>query len=110
MTEINLNDFRKEELNKTIDKLSALDLYCPIDRKGIEEGLKRVNAINLSNFEKETAKMELIKIVMRNSDMVKWDKDEWDDYKYDGKFFIIMKNGAWIGFYNLDFVISIIIK
>ena len=54
--------------------------------------------------------MELIKIVMRNSDIVKWNKDEWDDYKYDDKFFIIMKNGAWIGFYNLDFVISIIIK
>lgn len=53
---------------------------------------------------------ELIKIIMSNGCEVKWTKDRWDDYKYDGKFFIIMKDGAWIGFYNLDKVISIIIK
>ena len=52
----------------------------------------------------------MIKIVMTNSDTVKWCKDEFDDYTYDGKFFIIKRNGEWVGFYNLEYVISIIIK
>lgn len=49
---------------------------------------------------------ELIKIVMTNGAIIKWTKEQWDDYKYDGKFFIVKKNGSWIGFYNLDHVIS----
>ena len=52
----------------------------------------------------------LIKIVMTNGTKIKWLSEQWDDYKYDGKFFRIMKNGLWVGFYNLDFVISIIVK
>ena len=51
--------------------------------------------------------MELIKIVMTNSEEVKWTKEEWDDYVYDGKYFIIKRNGQWVGMYNLDYVISI---
>ena len=54
--------------------------------------------------------MELIKIVMANSEEVKWTKEEWDDYVYDGKFFIIKRNSQWVGMYNLDYVISIIVK
>lgn len=53
---------------------------------------------------------ETIKIALNNSKQVKWEKDEWDDYIYDGKFFIVKKNDAWVGFYNLNNVISIIIK
>lgn len=52
----------------------------------------------------------MIIITMNNSQEVKWQKEEYDNYRYDGKFFIIMKNGEWIGFYNLDAVISIIVK
>ena len=54
--------------------------------------------------------MELIKIVMTNSEEVEWTKDKWDDYLYDGKYFIIKKDGAWVGMYNLDYIISIIVK
>lgn len=54
--------------------------------------------------------MNLIKIVMTNSEEIKWTGDSWDDYLYDGKFFIIKKDGAWVGMYNLDYVISIIVK
>ena len=52
----------------------------------------------------------MIKITMSNSQTVKWTADEFSDYMYDGKFFIIIRNGQWIGFYNLDHVISIIVK
>ena len=35
-------------------------------------------------------------------DKVEYDRSEWDDYNYDGKFFIVIKDGTWIGFFNLD--------
>ncbi len=38
------------------------------------------------------------------------DKGEWDDYFYDGKTFVIKKNGEWVGFYNINNVISIIVE
>lgn len=53
---------------------------------------------------------QTIKIVMENSRQVVWKKDEWDDYLYDGKFFIIKKNNTWVGFYNIDKVVSIIVQ
>lgn len=52
----------------------------------------------------------MIKITMTNSKEVKWGKEEYDSYMYDGKFFIIIKDSNWIGFYNLDAVISIVVK
>lgn len=54
--------------------------------------------------------MELIKIIMTNSEEVKWTGDKWDDYLYDGKYFIIKKDGVWVGMYNLAYVISIVVK
>lgn len=52
----------------------------------------------------------MIIITMANSQEIKWQKEEYDNYIYDGKFFIITKNGEWIGFYNLNTVISIVIE
>ena len=54
--------------------------------------------------------MKKIKIYFRNGGMDHWKKKQWNDYKYDGKYFIVMKNGAWVGFYNLDDVMAIIIE
>ncbi|MDU2692783.1 MAG: hypothetical protein E7C39_01490 [Intestinibacter bartlettii] len=51
----------------------------------------------------------MIKIVMSNSEEVVWKSDEYDNYIYDGKFFIIKKGHQWVGMYNLDYVISIIV-
>lgn len=52
----------------------------------------------------------MIKIVMCNSDVIKWRAGEYTDYKYDGMYFIIIRNGDYVGLYNLSYVISIIIK
>ena len=38
------------------------------------------------------------------------EKGEWDDYAYDGKVFIIKKDGAWVGIYNVDCIISVVVK
>lgn len=52
----------------------------------------------------------MIKIVLRNSQEVKWEKGEYTDYLYDGKFFIIIKDNQWVGMYNTEFIISVIVK
>ncbi len=52
----------------------------------------------------------MIKMVFKNGCVVKWKKKEWTDYKYDGKLFIIIKDGEWVGFYNIDSIVSVIVK
>jgi len=53
-----------------------------------------------------------IEISLKGGHSATWeaDKDEWDDYCYDGKVFIIKKNGMWVGLYNMDCVLSVIVK
>ena len=46
----------------------------------------------------------MIEIVFRNGDMTHYAQDEYTDYKYDGKYFIVINQKQWIGFYNLDCV------
>ena len=57
-----------------------------------------------------TDKYETITVTMKNGKFAEWKKDEWDDYTYDGKFFIVIKNEAWIGFYNLDEIRTIVVE
>lgn len=53
---------------------------------------------------------ETITIIMKDGKYAEWEKDEWDDYTYDGKFFIVMKDHIYVGFYNLDEVRTIIVE
>lgn len=46
----------------------------------------------------------MIEIVFKNGDMAHYKPDEYTDYKYDGKYFIVIYEKQWIGFYNLDCV------
>lgn len=52
----------------------------------------------------------MIKIVFKNGCVVKWKKKEWTDYKYDGKCFIVIKNEQWVGIYNMDRIVSVLIR
>ncbi len=52
----------------------------------------------------------MIKIVFKNGCICKWKKKQWTDYKYDGKCFIVIKDGQWVGMYNMDSIVSIIVK
>ena len=53
-----------------------------------------------------------IEISFKNGHAGVWEanKGEWDDYAYDGKVFIIKKDGSWVGIYNMDHVISVVVK
>lgn len=51
-----------------------------------------------------------IEITMKNGNVVTWNKDEFTDYAYDGKMFIVVKDHIRVGFYNIDNVISIVVS
>jgi len=47
---------------------------------------------------------KFITIVFRNGNVCHYSPSEYTDYKYDGKYFIVIYEKQWIGFYNLDCV------
>ena len=51
--------------------------------------------------------MKYITIVFKNGEICHWKPEEYTDYRYDGKYFIVIKDKQWIGFYNLDSLIYI---
>lgn len=44
----------------------------------------------------------MIEIVFKNGDMAHYKPSDYTDYKYDGKYFIVIYEKQWIGLYNLD--------
>lgn len=52
----------------------------------------------------------MIKITFKNGNICTWGKDEYTDYKYDGKCFIVIRDEQWVGIYNMDNIISVVIK
>lgn len=57
-------------------------------------------------------KFNTIEVTLKGGHSAVWEanKGEWDDYAYDGTAFIIKKGGAWVGIYNMDSVISVVVK
>lgn len=45
-----------------------------------------------------------ITIVFRNEETCRYGPDEYTDYRYDGKYFIVIRDKQWIGFYNLEVI------
>ncbi len=52
----------------------------------------------------------MIKITFKKGNTCNWKKEEYTDYKYDGKCFIVIKGEQWIGIYNMDSIISVVIQ
>ena len=46
----------------------------------------------------------MIEIVFRSGEVAHYKPSEYTEYRYDGKYFIVIKDCQWIGFYNLDCV------
>ena len=57
-------------------------------------------------------KYNIIEVTLKGGDSAIWeaDKGEWDDYAFLGGVFVIKKNGSWVGIYNMDNVISVVVK
>lgn len=45
-----------------------------------------------------------ITIDFKNGEICHYSPSEYTDYNYDGKYFIVIKDKQWIGFYNLDVI------
>lgn len=52
-------------------------------------------------------KYSKITITFKNGESVTFNKNDWDDYSYDGKSVIVKNEGAWVGIYNLDIVAAV---
>lgn len=46
----------------------------------------------------------MITIVMTNGTPAFWNKDEYTDYMYDGKVFVVLNGSQRVGIYNIDYV------
>ncbi|GEM_PF-864782 len=44
----------------------------------------------------------MLHIIMRNGHIINYEPNQFTDYQYDGKFFVVIKGKQWIGLYNLD--------
>lgn len=44
----------------------------------------------------------MIQITMLGGNYSEWNKDQYTDYMYDGKIFVIIDGSKWIGIYNID--------
>ena len=54
------------------------------------------------NKEKNMNKEKSITIDFKNGETCHYAPDEYTDYRYDGKYFVVIFEKQWIGFYNLD--------
>ncbi len=51
----------------------------------------------------------MIQITMMNGTYNEWNPEQYTDYMYDGRCFIIMRGVQWVGIYNIDAVRSIVV-
>jgi len=51
----------------------------------------------------------MIQITMNNGCYDEWKQDQYTDYMYDCKCFIIIKDEQWVGIYNMDSVRRIVV-
>lgn len=49
----------------------------------------------------------MIQITFNNGAFISWNKDQYTDYMYDGKCFIIIKESQWVGIYNMSAIRSV---
>lgn len=48
-----------------------------------------------------------LEITFKSGETITYDKNQWDDYAYDGNAVIVKYKGAWVGIYNFDNVFCV---
>lgn len=91
-----------------------LNCRCEIKPEEIERLKKTLSENTHIVFEPcEEDAMEYankIEITFKSGETITYDKNQWDDYAYDGKSVIVKYKGAWIGIYNFDNVFCVELK
>ena len=49
----------------------------------------------------------MIEITLASGDVRQWGKDEYTEYDIKGRFFVIIKDEAWVGMYALDHIVAV---
>ncbi len=52
----------------------------------------------------------MLKIIMANETEVKWTDCEYDNYSFANGFLLIYLKGKTVGAYNMDYIISFIVR
>ena len=52
----------------------------------------------------------MIEIAFKNGNFISYKPEEYTDYKYDGKVFVVIYDKQWIGLYNMDYIMYIEIE
>ncbi len=50
----------------------------------------------------------MLKIYLNDGNIDVWKENQFDDYYYDKKVFVVIRNGQWVGVYNMDIVGKVI--
>jgi hypothetical protein len=53
---------------------------------------------------------EIIEITFHSGETITYKNNEWYDYSYDGKAFVVKKGCAWIGIYNFSDILCVEVK
>lgn len=48
-----------------------------------------------------------IVITLQDGSCVIWGENEYDDYTYEGSVFVVIREGEWVGIYNMKHVVSV---
>lgn len=67
-------------------------------KKAADEYFEKLNKRNIKEFNND------ITIVFNNGHMITYTGDEYTEYKYDGKIFVVIRDTQWIGLFNIDAV------
>ena len=51
----------------------------------------------------------MMEIKFRNGEIARYKDDDYTDFRYDGKYFMVIRDNKWIGFYNLDSIMCILV-
>lgn len=46
-------------------------------------------------------------IKMADGNTVRWSADEYTEYDFHGRFFVVMKDNQWIGMYATDQIVAV---
>ena len=103
-TKKKVNSAKTKETVKTEAK--KVDSSTKKEEKKVEDYREVVEENESVKNEPVKNEVEIV-IEFRDGHIKCYKTDEYTDYQYDGKYFIVMYNTQWIGFYNLDVLRSI---
>ena len=52
----------------------------------------------------------MLTITLSNGSVIKFDKDNFSDYSFDGHFLFVEKGEELVGLYNMDYVMAVYLK